>query len=102
MAALSLQAPEAASVDPVSGVFGVTAPGVVVIDGSGVEVTSVPVGRTRAGRVGGRVDVINTGGALVDGCGTRFTQADRTSPASRMHVWNFLMDQFYKEMVSRF
>jgi hypothetical protein len=86
MAALSLQAPLAASVDPVPGVFVVSAPGVVVIDGSGVDVIAVPVGRTRAGRVGGRVDVTNAGGALVDDCGTTFTQADRTSPASRMHV----------------
>jgi hypothetical protein len=92
MAALSLQAPDAASVDPVPGVVVVAGPGVVVIDGSGVDVTNVPVGSTKASRVGGRVEVINAGGTLVDVCGTRFTQADRTSPASRMHVWNFLMD----------
>jgi hypothetical protein len=92
MAALSLQAVLAASVDPVTVPVVVCAPGVVVIDGSGVDVISVPVGRSRAGRVGGSVEVTNAGGALVDDCGITFTQADRNNPASRMHVWNFLMD----------
>jgi hypothetical protein len=92
MAALSWQAPLAVWVGPAPGVTVVSTPGVLVIDGSGVDVVSVPVGRSRAGRVGGRVEVTNAGGALVDDCGTTFTQADRASPASRMHVWNFLMD----------
>jgi len=85
MTALSLQGPVAASVELEPGVVVVSAPGVVVIDGSAVEVKSVAVGRTKAGRVGGRVEVTNAGGALVDACGTTFIQADRTRPASRMH-----------------
>jgi hypothetical protein len=91
MTALSLQSPVAASVEPDPSVVVVSAPGVVVIEGSGVEVIAVPVGRTKPGRVGGRVDVTNAGGRLVDACGTTFTQADRTRPASRMHVRIFFM-----------
>ena len=84
MAALSWHAPLAAAVEPVAGVEVVSAPGVLVIDGSGVEVSAVSVGSTSATRVGGSVEVTNEGGTLVEDCGTRFAQADSINPASRM------------------
>jgi len=59
---------------------------------SGVDYITVPVGRTNAGRVGGRVDVTNRGGISVAACGTRLTQADRINPASRRHGRNFFMN----------
>jgi hypothetical protein len=91
MTALSLQGPTAASVEPGPGVAVVSPLGVVVIDGSAVEDNSVRVGNIRAGRVGGRVAVTNWGGWFVGTCDTRFAQAERTRPASRIHVLNILI-----------
>jgi hypothetical protein len=73
------------------GVDAVDVTGVSVVDGSGVEVAGVAVGRDKPGRVGGRVEVINGSGVLAGIWGATLTQDARTSPASIKHVRKNLM-----------
>jgi hypothetical protein len=91
--ALSWQAPPAAGVEP--GVVAVVVPGVVVIDGSGVDVSAVAVGRDRPGRVGGSVEVTKGTGVRVAAWGTTFTHEARTRLASRIDMRISFMQRFY-------
>ena len=66
-------------------------PGVIVVDGSGVVVAGVAVGRDKPGRVGGRVEVTKRGGVSVKGPGASLMQDVRTKMASRMDILIFFM-----------
>ena len=90
MRALSSQAPEAdvASAVP-SGVPGV--PGVVDVDGSGVDVSGTSVGRDNPARVGGRVDVTKSGAAVLAGSCETLTHELRLKLMSRSNIQIFFM-----------
>jgi hypothetical protein len=98
--ALSWHDPLAAWVEP--GVVAVVVPGVVVVDGSGVEVSAVAVGRARPGRVGGRVEVTKRTGVSVAVWGTTFTLEARTRLTSRIDIRINFMLRFYFGMLRPF
>jgi hypothetical protein len=85
--ALSWQDPLAAWVEP--GVVAVDEPGVVAA--SGVADNGVPVGRDKAARVGGRVEVTKLSGVLVAVCGTTLTHEASNKLPARRHVQNLFM-----------
>jgi hypothetical protein len=87
--ALSLHAPVIFPVLADSVVSGV--PAGVVLDGSGVVVNGVAVGRDNPCRVGGKVEVTKRGGVSVEGSGASLMQDVRTKIASRMDILIFFM-----------
>jgi hypothetical protein len=102
MRALSSQAlPEGAPVAPAVpvplGVPGV--PGVVDVDGSGVKVSEMSVGRDKPGRVGGRVDVTKSGAAVLAVSCETLRQELRLKLMSRSNIQIFFMRGFYLEMI---
>jgi hypothetical protein len=64
---------------------------VIVVNGSGVVVDGVAVGRDKPCRVGGRVEVTKRGGASVEGSGASLMQDVRTKMANRMNILIFFM-----------
>jgi hypothetical protein len=70
-----------------------SAPGVVVVDGSGVEVSGVSVGRAKPDFVGGRVEVTNGGGASVAFSGETVMQEEVVRTIRSARVQSFFMDK---------
>jgi hypothetical protein len=88
--ALSLQAP----VEDIGEVPVVPsgAPGVVVVDGSRVEVGGTFVGSDKPALVGGRVDVTKIGAAVISGSCTTSRQAFRLRLASKSNIQIFFIE----------
>jgi hypothetical protein len=82
--ALSLQAVPAVPTESVPS-------GVVVVDGSGVVVTAVAVGRDKPGLVGARVEVTKRGGASVVASGAILMQDVRLKPKRRANIQIFFI-----------
>jgi hypothetical protein len=89
--ALSVQ--EVGAVDVVS-----VPPGVVVVDGSGVEVGGMSVGKDKAGRVGGRVDVTKTGATGAEVSSETVTQEPRLRLVMIRNIQIFFIRKLYIEM----
>jgi hypothetical protein len=92
MRALSSQAlPEVAPVATAVPVpLGV--PGVVDVDGSGVKVSEMSVGRDKPARVGGRVDVTKSGAAVLVVSWETLRQELRLKLMSRTNIQIFFME----------
>ena len=73
-------------------------PGVVVVDGSGVEVGGMSVGKTNAGRVGGRVEVTKTGATGAGVSSETVTQEPRLRLAMIRNMQIFFIRKLYIEM----
>ena len=90
-AALSVQEGVAVEAVPVL-------PGVVVVDGSGVEVGGRAVGKDRAGRVGGRVEVTKTGASGAGVSSETVMQAARLRLAMKRKIQILFIRKLYMEM----
>ena len=99
MRALSWQLPAADTAVPgvPSGVPGV--PGVVDVDGSGVKVSEMSVGRDNPGLVGGSVDVTKSGAAVPAVSCETLRQELRLKLMSTSNIQIFFMRGFYLEMI---
>lgn len=73
-------------------------PGVVVVEGSGVEVGGISVGKDKAGRVGGRVEVTKTGATGAGVSSETVTQELRVSPAIKRDIHNLFIRKLYMEI----
>jgi hypothetical protein len=89
--ALSLQGPDASarSAAPVVE-FASGVPGVVVVDGSGVPVDGVSVGRDKPALVGGRVEVTKRGGVGAAACCEILIQELRVKAIMRVNIRIFM------------
>ena len=74
-----------------AGVAAVESAEVMVIDGSGVAVDGVAVGRDKPGLVGARVEVTKRGGASVVTSGAILMQDARLKPRNRANIQIFFM-----------
>ena len=76
-------------------------PGVVDVDGSGVKVSDISVGRDNPARVGGRVDVTKRGAAVLAVSCETLRQELRLKLMSRniiqiFFIWGILLGKYYR------
>lgn len=75
-------------------------PGVAVVDASGVEVAGTSVGRDRAGRVGGRVEVTKTGATGAGVSSETVMHEARLRPAIKRNIQILFIRKLYIELTA--
>jgi hypothetical protein len=75
--------------------------GVVVVDGSSVDVGGMSVGRDKPGRVGGRVEVTKIGTAGAGVSSETLTHEPRLRLAIRRSIQSLFIQRLYNEIINQ-